>query len=367
MVSIETVPRAYQFPADAMVKTGFDFEGYSLRPLLIAGSGVVAVMVAIVLNMILVDQPPPPIVPPPTTPATLPATAVPITDAPPDSVAPAIPPAPAAVQPSFDVVRVEPSGAAVLAGRGLPGARVVIRSGEAMVGEGKADGRGDWVIVPAQPLAPGTHELTVEMETADGAIGTGDDVVVIVVPPPAASGDTPLAVKTSRRALTPSTVLQSGAGEPPGALAIETVDGSADGRLTIGGRAAPHSRVRLYLGNAFLGETAADSLGLWRFTPGTPLPDGELGLRADQMTDRGKVAARAVVPLRLVNGAILVKVRRSAGEKIVVERGDSLWQIARAVYGDGVAYTVIYDANRQQIADPDLIFPGQVFEVPAAQ
>ena len=46
---------------------------------------------------------------------------------------------------------------------------------------------------------------------------------------------------------------------------------------------------------------------------------------------------------------------------------DGLWRIARLNYGRGVRYTTIYEANRSQIRDAALIFPGQVFIVPAAE
>ena len=49
---------------------------------------------------------------------------------------------------------------------------------------------------------------------------------------------------------------------------------------------------------------------------------------------------------------------------IRVETGNSLWVIARRELGSGFLYSVIYDQNREQINDPDLIFPGQVFQVP---
>ena len=52
------------------------------------------------------------------------------------------------------------------------------------------------------------------------------------------------------------------------------------------------------------------------------------------------------------------------GKSVIIRRGDTLWQISRRVYGQGVKYTTIYLANRQQISDPDLILPGQVFDVP---
>jgi nucleoid-associated protein YgaU len=48
----------------------------------------------------------------------------------------------------------------------------------------------------------------------------------------------------------------------------------------------------------------------------------------------------------------------------IVSRGDSLWRISRRVYGSGMRYTVIYDANEDQIRNRDLIYPGQVFVLP---
>jgi nucleoid-associated protein YgaU len=49
----------------------------------------------------------------------------------------------------------------------------------------------------------------------------------------------------------------------------------------------------------------------------------------------------------------------------MVARGDNLWRISRRLYGQGTRYTVIYDANQGQIRNPDRIYPGQLFVVPA--
>jgi nucleoid-associated protein YgaU len=49
---------------------------------------------------------------------------------------------------------------------------------------------------------------------------------------------------------------------------------------------------------------------------------------------------------------------------VVVQPGNSLWRLARRSYGSGLKFTVIYQANRDQIRDPDLIYPGQVFALP---
>src|SRR6476620_12360037 len=48
-----------------------------------------------------------------------------------------------------------------------------------------------------------------------------------------------------------------------------------------------------------------------------------------------------------------------------VSRGDSLWRLSRLRYGVGTRYAVIYKANRDQIRNPNLIHPGQIFVLPA--
>jgi len=53
--------------------------------------------------------------------------------------------------------------------------------------------------------------------------------------------------------------------------------------------------------------------------------------------------------------------------RVVVQPGNSLWRIARRAYGKGAQYTIIYAANASQIRDPDLIYPGQIFEVPESE
>ncbi len=50
--------------------------------------------------------------------------------------------------------------------------------------------------------------------------------------------------------------------------------------------------------------------------------------------------------------------------RLVVVGGDNLWNIARAHYGTGFQHILIYGANKEQIRDPDLIYPGQVLSLP---
>ena len=50
--------------------------------------------------------------------------------------------------------------------------------------------------------------------------------------------------------------------------------------------------------------------------------------------------------------------------RVVIQPGNNLWRISKVIYGDGTKYTLLYQANQDQIRDPDLIYPGQVFRTP---
>ena len=50
---------------------------------------------------------------------------------------------------------------------------------------------------------------------------------------------------------------------------------------------------------------------------------------------------------------------------ITVQPGFTLWGIAEKEFGEGVLYVQVFEANKDKIRDPDLIYPGQVFMVPA--
>jgi len=86
-----------------------------------------------------------------------------------DPVAPAAPrleasgaPADDPDAPRFDVVRVDPEGRAVIAGRAAPGATVTILDGTREVGRADADDRGQWVFVAEDPLPPGDRQLSLQ-------------------------------------------------------------------------------------------------------------------------------------------------------------------------------------------------------------
>jgi nucleoid-associated protein YgaU len=58
------------------------------------------------------------------------------------------------------------------------------------------------------------------------------------------------------------------------------------------------------------------------------------------------------------------KTETEENETYTVQSGDTLWKIAQEAYGSGAEYMKIFEANRDQLDNPDLIRPGQVLKIP---
>ena len=324
------------------------------QPIVIAAIGGLAVIAAIVINLILWKEEPGP------------KTSVPVVPtAGPTPAQPATPQAQAL--PSFDVVRVNPNGDAVIAGRAVPSSVVIIFDNSKPIGEARADGRGEWVFVPAKPLEPGNRELSLEMLVPGQPPVLSDHIVALAIPErdkdvagrPATAGQA-LALRIPRDGRGPSQVLQKPALEASVGFAIDAVDYDDKGGVSISGRGTPKSTVRLYLDGRFIGSAEVGTDSRWLFQPRTPIASGTYALRADQSGPDDKVTARAEIPFARAE----IGPELAPGSFVVVQPGNSLWRLARRTYGQGMSFTFIFEANKDQIRDPDLIFPGQIFQLP---
>ena len=264
------------------------------------------------------------------------------------------------VPPSFDIVRVDASGEAVIAGRSAPGAAITLFANGTELARGTATPQGDWVIMVTTPLDSGDQEFSLEMRLPDGRTLKSEQVVVIAVPE--RPGLLPLVVLGQEGMA--SRVLQSpGPGIVSGTLSLEIVDYDESGAVILQGRAAPDTRVRAYVNNERIGDAISDAQGRWSLTPDQSIRPGVYTLRIDQLSEDGSVTSRVEAPFERVARDI---VQMSSSEQVIVQPGNSLWRIARNLYGRGLQYTVIYQANADQIRDPDLIYPGQIFDIPTA-
>ena len=116
--------------------------------------------------------------------------------------------------------------------------------------------------------------------------------------------------------------------------------------------------MRAYLDDKPVAEGKAGPDGRFRLAPAEPVDPGQHKLRLDRLAQDGKPSARLEMKFDRQ------PIAPSDSRKLHIVRGDNLWNIARAHYGEGWRYTVIFEANKGEIRDPDLIYPGQVFSLP---
>jgi nucleoid-associated protein YgaU len=227
--------------------------------------------------------------------------------------------------PSFDVVRIEPTGDGVIAGRAEPGWTIALESGGTKIAETKVDEEGAWSIVLDKPLSQGDHSLTLRATSPDGTQGlTGQQPVnvavgeaVVAQKDAAAPEETkpaeaaPEAPAPEQQAAEPQAV--SGQPEPvvpdenapppvrpkpPVKISkLEYRDTGADaGKISMSGVGDPNIRVLLFFDEQPLGEVVIGSDGTWALEVEKKLGEGEHTIRADTYDDKtGMVAGRASV------------------------------------------------------------------------
>jgi nucleoid-associated protein YgaU len=304
--------------------------------------------------------------------------------------------------PAFDIARIEPTGEAVIAGRAAPGATVeLLRNGEPH-DRAVADEAGQFAMVPPR-LPPGTYDLTLRSRQADGKQAVSRQSVAVAIE--AGPKNRPVvALMTPGK---PAVVLSQPAGPTAvaGSLVAEAVEVEPDGKLHVSGRARPGGAVRFYLNNSFVASVVAGADGRFAITINEGIAPGSYRVRLDEVeSESGAVRARAEVPFSVPDTMIAATAPpqttpakrpataatqqpqlAAAGASplpdagspstvvvprittAVVSRGDSLWRISQLTYGAGKRYAVIYEANREQIRDPDLIYPGQIFVLPTGE
>ena len=301
--------------------------------------------------------------------------------------------------PAFDIARIEPTGEAVIAGRATPGATVeLLRNGE-LHDRAVADQSGQFVMVPPR-LPSGTYDLTLRSKQPDGKQATSKQSVAVALEPK--QTDRPVvALMTPDK---PTVVLSQPSAPKPmaGAVVVEAVEIEPGGKFHVSGRAPPGAAVRLYLNDSFIAPVTAGADGRFAITINEGVAPGSYRVRLDEVeSNSGAVRARAEVRFNVPDTVVTASVPPQAtaskrpdiaaaakqpqlagvatvlpdGDppstmvvpKIVtttVSRGDSLWRLSRDTYGAGTRYAVIYKANREQIRNPNLIYPGQIFVLP---
>ena len=303
----------------------------------------------------------------------------------------------------------------LIAGAAAPAAKVQVLVDGAVAGTGEADAQGKFATFLNLGASAKPRVLTLMAEGPDGKDLTSATNVILAPTPeltpepepaPAegvadtAASAEPETTETAAATATPDVLVADAEGvtkqtpdTPLADILIDTIGYDALGNVDIAGRGAAGSLVWLYIDNALSGTAPMSDTGKWRIKL-SGISTGVHTLRVDQLGEDGKVTSRAETPFQreavekvaTAPAAPLEAVEPAAPASetaepaqtaepaappqvkevtITVQPGFTLWAIARENYGDGMLFVRVYQANKDQIRNPDLIYPGQVFTVPS--
>ncbi|RCS23192.1 LysM peptidoglycan-binding domain-containing protein [Phyllobacterium salinisoli] len=329
--------------------------------------------------------------------------------------------------PSFDILRVEPDGSVVIAGRAEPASNVDVIAGSIVLGSARAAENGDFAVALDQALKPGDHQLVLRATGTNSKAATSSQTAIVSVPDkndgqvlalveqpgeasrmittpqagkPAAAAPADMPTGTAQQPSGEAHATQAMPAEPQKQtpVTVEAVEIEGD-TIFVAGKAVPGKRVAVYANEVMLGAAPASPDARFLVQSQRPLAVGDYIIRADLTEKDGTVIASAHVPFHreageniaavapnadnatgapmdrsaasnaaeLATGAesdTTAKPLQSVDGSVIIRKGDNLWTISKRTYGRGTRYTTIYLANADQIKNPDLILPGQVFSMP---
>ncbi len=233
--------------------------------------------------------------------------------------------------PTFDVLRVEPDGSAVVAGKAQPGAKLEILSNGKVIAQTTIDGTGDFAAVFDNPLPPGDHELVLRSTDASGKATQSEEVATVSVPenkagellamvskpgkasrvlampeaaPPAlqpqqaAQSQQPAATSETGASNTPAPA--AGATAPAAAPLTSTVQVSAvefeGSKIFVAGSAPAASTVRALVDDKEIGKTTAEASGHFVIEGNVDLTVGSHIITVEELNADGTVKVRVRVP-----------------------------------------------------------------------
>ena len=298
---------------------------------------------------------------------------------------------------TIDLARVKPDGAAVFAGTAAPNAKIRIFEGDILLGETIANANGEWVIVLEKSLAAGQHLISVAMERSDGTTEMADRSLAVeiyqdtetkplVALLPETATEVPVLIQspddvdktksaaTASEATASGTIVADAAEAAPAkpqaksqiaasqvaALAPSAIVWRDASRILISGISRGGVRVTVNDAKGQFGEALVLADGAWQVAGSLDMDIAVNQLRFALFDDANQIIARYDLPVKardLAKG-------QDGSPLVVVNKGDMLWRIAYHQLGEGVKYVDIVRRNQQDIADPDLIYPKQIFAVP---
>ncbi|MCY3725504.1 MAG: LysM peptidoglycan-binding domain-containing protein [Rhodobacteraceae bacterium] len=270
------------------------------------------------------------------------------------------------IPPTFDVANFSRDGASVIAGRSSPEIQVRVLANSISVAEETTTPSGEFTAIFSLELSPEPIEIKLAaVSPIDGSLVYSRETLFAILLEDQEGSGADKIEQIQIAELEEGIVVSS----PDNELLLEVVTYEDSGEISLSGSGDPNNEARILLdGNLIQSEDITEE-GKWTAELSEVEP-GDYFLTIDEVGDEGNVIEKVETPLRIEPPEQAMEAQEKIQENpklatlVTVQKGFTLWGISRRNYGLGRLYVRIYNANKDQIDDPDLIYPGQIFVVP---
>ena len=251
----------------------------------------------------------------------------------------------------FDLVRLEPSGDVIIAGKTEPEIKIDIFDGNEKLSSVISDSHGDWVWISEKRVEKGIKRFRLQHTDTSGKIISSEENIIVFFEKDASENQKVVKITNKNIGIE---ILNN---NEINGLALDTVEHFENNKLRIKGRSYPNSKVQFSLSEKIVGKTTSKNDGSWEFLT-NEVEFNEYDLKIESFFQNHIITLKTKILDGNIDEELFLE------KKFIVEDGNSLWRIARKTLGGGILYAEIFKNNKKIIKDPNLIFPGQVFKIP---
>ncbi len=251
--------------------------------------------------------------------------------------------------PSFDLVRIEKAGNIMIAGRNVRESNISIVMNKKIVATEHTNKDGEFVYSPSDILQPGNY--VIYLVDADKNIKSADSVFVYVSEHGYKNSVSLLMTKNGSKIMQSPELMD-------GDLVVSKIDYLDTGRIVVTGKALPRLRVSLSLNDKYIGFSRVSDYK--NFGLGADV--GKLESGKEYKLNVRLHDSEGTTIANIEHNFIMPEMTGDDDTFYTVRKGDCLWIIARNFLRRGILFTMI--AERNNIENPDLIFPKQLLQIP---
>ena len=277
--------------------------------------------------------------------------------------------------PEIDIIKVSPDGSFVIAGKGQPNSNINISNKGDLIDSSIVDSDGNWVVVSKENLKTGDNLISIDQINNKGLVLRHKQLFITKIDEH--KKDQPLVISVPNKNGENISIIQQPSEKQKiykvekdlgiqkkiksnkKIFNVKTIFFNENGFVSIKGKVNFGKKIELYINKKIM-ETIKIENSKWQYNSDKIIDYGLHDLLVVLKSDKDEILDKITLPFMRVE----MPYNDVPENFILIKPGDMLWTIAYRLYGDPFKYIQIFEENKDQITNPDLIFPGQLFSIP---